>query len=210
MKNVTDLLQDADPLRVEPGGGEEARDRVRRAVLASAPRVTEPSSARRSPFRARAALLAAVAVGLVAIAVLGSRIWTGGSATLHAAAVRLEVRLAEAQPTIGLRAVRVGDSGRTIYLHPDVVVTNDDIAGSRVVPGDGPSHFGVAVTFTLAGTEKMRRATASHVGAPVAILLDGEVISAPTVRSAITDSAVISGDFTRAEAERIADGMTIR
>jgi len=36
------------------------------------------------------------------------------------------------------------------------------------------------------------------------------VISAPTLRSAISDSAVITGTFTREEAERIANGLTIR
>jgi preprotein translocase subunit SecD len=41
----------------------------------------------------------------------------------------------------------------------------------------------------------------------MAILLDGKVVMTPVVRSPITDSAMITGNFTRAEAERIADGI---
>jgi len=44
----------------------------------------------------------------------------------------------------------------------------------------------------------------------VAILIDGSVVMAPVVRAPIGDSAVISGKYTRAEAERIADGMRLR
>jgi preprotein translocase subunit SecD len=49
----------------------------------------------------------------------------------------------------------------------------------------------------------------NHLGRPVAILIDGEVVSVPTVKSPIGAAAVISGDFTRADAERIAQGMNI-
>jgi preprotein translocase subunit SecD len=48
------------------------------------------------------------------------------------------------------------------------------------------------------------------VGRPVAILIDGEVVMTPVVRSAIGNSATITGNYTRAEAERIASGMGIR
>ena len=58
-----------------------------------------------------------------------------------------------------------------------------------------------------AGAEKMRQAAMNHLGRPLAILLDGDVVSAPTVKSPIGAAAVISGDYTRADAERIAQGM---
>jgi preprotein translocase subunit SecD len=94
-------------------------------------------------------------------------------------------------------------------LHPELIVTNDDIAQSWVTE-DGPDRFGVSVQFLQAGAQRMRQATTAHLGRPVAILIDGEVVAAPVVRSAIGDSAVISGDFTRTEAERIANGIGVR
>jgi preprotein translocase subunit SecD len=76
-----------------------------------------------------------------------------------------------------------------------------------VIPGDAASTFSVTVTSNADAAAKMLRATQSHMGRPLAILIDGEVMIAPVVRSPITMSAIISGSFTRAEAERIAAGI---
>ena len=43
-----------------------------------------------------------------------------------------------------------------------------------------------ASEFTAEGARKMREATASHVGRPMAILIDGEVVMAPTLRDPIS------------------------
>jgi preprotein translocase subunit SecD len=56
----------------------------------------------------------------------------------------------------------------------------------------------------------MRAATASHIGKPVAILLDGLVVMAPVLRTPIGASARITGSFTRAQAERIVKGIEIQ
>ena len=59
------------------------------------------------------------------------------------------------------------------------------------------------VNFRLnpAGAKKFGDFTADHVGDPFAIVLDGEVLSAPTIRSVIAGGqAQISGNFTVAEA----------
>jgi preprotein translocase subunit SecD len=145
----------------------------------------------------------------VAMLAVGSQIWSRGSTPLLAA-VRFEVRLAEEQPAVGLREARVAGSERVIYLHDDIIVTNVDIDRSRVVPGDKPSGFWIDVQFTGAGAQKMRQATANHVGRPLAILIDGTVIMAPLLRSPIGTSAMVTGDYTRAEAERLVEGMSIR
>jgi preprotein translocase subunit SecD len=97
-----------------------------------------------------------------------------------------------------------------VYLHHESFATNDDIAESHVIDGNGPSHFGVAVVFKPAAAERMHQTTARHVGELIAILIDGEVVTAPRLRSPISTLGVISGDYTRAEAERIANGMRIR
>jgi len=156
-------------------------------------------------MRPRLRLAAALAVVVTGVVVLGYQIWMHGT-TPVLAAVRFEARLAEDWPIPGLVVAQVADSGRVIYLHPEIVVSNDDIAQSWVSKGV-LSHFGVSVKIRQSGQERMRQATASHVGRPVAILIDGAVVIAPVVRSPIGDSAVISGNFTRAEAERIAEGI---
>ena len=202
MTMFRDILRDADPVRHEPHRLDQERERVRRTVVAAAMDAPAPSF---GWFRRPIALLATVAL-IVGLAVVGSRIGSQGSATLQAA-VRFEVRLAEVQPAEGLREARVAGPDRTIYLHPEVIVSNGDISQSSVVQGDGPARFGIGVRFNAAGAEKMRRATANHVGRPVAILIDGEVATAPILKAPISASAVISGDYTKADAERIANGI---
>jgi len=200
MKTVSDLLRQADPLDDDLQRLEEERDRIRRTVIATAS-VVRPVSPALAP--ARRFLLSAAAL-IAAVLVIGLLV-DSNRATVQAA-VRFEVRLAETQPVPGLIVARVVDSGRTIYLHPEMVVTNDDIAQSWVVQ-DGPDRFGISVELLEAGAQRMRQASAAHLGRPVAILIDGEVVAAPVVRAVISNSAMISGDFTRAEAERIAEGI---
>jgi len=147
-----------------------------------------------------------VFASLVVAMIVAAAMWQRGASTVQAA-VRFEVRLAEEQPLVGLQAVRVS-STRVVYLHPEVVVTNDDIAFSSVIPGNTPSEqFWIDVRLNAAGAAKMRQATMNHLGRPLAILIDGEVVSAPTVKSPIGAAAVINCDCTREEAQKIADGI---
>jgi preprotein translocase subunit SecD len=207
MTTVSDLLRDADPMRHEPARRDEERNRIRALVLAAA-----NAPQRRAPVwrRRRAALMTAVAMLAILAVAAGSRFWSGGGSTLHAAAVRFEVRLAETAFAPGLRPTPVGGSGRVIYLHSEPIVTNDDILRSELVPNGDGSGFGVEVTFTAGGAARMQRATASHLNAPLALLVDGAVVAAPTLRSPISASAIVSGKFTQPEAERIAEGMRVR
>ena len=207
MDHVKDLLRTADPVRDDAAPSAEERLRMRRAVLASVSGRRASESARPA---VRRSLLAAVALFLVAIAALGANGWLRGGATLHAAAVRFEVRLAAPAFSPGLTEARIAGSNDVVYLHQEAIVTNDDISDSHVIAGDSPSNFGVAVTFNAAGAEKMRQATAAHVGELMAILIDGQVVMAPRLRAQIGGSAVITGTFTQAEAERIASGMRVR
>jgi preprotein translocase subunit SecD len=141
-----------------------------------------------------------MAVAAVALAALVTGYWS------VTAAVRFEVRLAEDNPANGLREILVSGS-RRIYLQQRAVVTNSDIAQAEVVPGNTASTFNVSIRFTPDGAARMLRATQGHLGRPVAILLDGEVVMAPVVKSPISNAAVITGNYTKAEAERIVNGI---
>jgi hypothetical protein len=193
------LLQDADPVRREAPPLDAERERLRLTILRNAS--VTPST---RSMRARLAFVAAVGIAVVSMGALG-QIWMHGT-TPVLAAVQFEVRLAEEKPVPGLVVAQVPDSGRLIYLHPEIVVSNDDIAQSWVSQ-ESPDGYSVAVQFLPSGAERMRQATANHVGRLVAILINGNVVIAPVVRSPIGDSAVITGHYTRAEAERIANGM---
>lgn len=205
MTTIQDRLRAADPLRFEPPPTPEARARVRQAVLAADGGAARLSTSPAWGRRAAAALVAAGLAGLVLVPSLRPSV----SAPVYAA-VHFELRLAEDRPGPGLREAAVGAEPRLIYLHEDALLTNDDIAGARVVPGDDTEHPDVAVVFTPAGAARLRSATAAHVNRPVAILIDGLVVMAPTVRSPFGASARLTGRFGADQAERIVRGILAR
>ena len=201
MSHVFDLLRETDPVEIDSRSLDEARQRIRRTVIVAS---MVPTSTTRRVSRRRMALH--VSALLVGTLIVGALILNTGGRGILQAAIRFEVRLAETEPVPGLIVARLNGSKRVIYLHPEAIVTNDDIA-QRWVTQDGADRFGISVELTAAGADRMRQATANHIGRPVAIMIDGEVVMAPVVRSAIGNSAVISGGFSRTEAERIADGI---
>jgi hypothetical protein len=205
MKTIRELLQVADPLQQEPAGPAERRERVRQAILAAAAR---NGSSAGMGARPRIAVFAAIALAAVAASFFGSRGWSSFVGELQAA-VRFEVRLAEEGPEPGLRKATVAGGQRSIYLHDEVIVDNSDIAVARVVPSGVPSQYAIDVEFNASGADKMRAATGTHIGKPVAVLLDGEVVMIPVIRAPIGGSATITGNFTRTQAERIVNGIGI-
>jgi protein-export membrane protein SecD len=66
----------------------------------------------------------------------------------------------------------------------------------------------VGLEFNDNGKKLFGEITTRNVGKPVAIFLDGQAISTPNVKQAITDgSAVINGDFTTQEAKKLAQNL---
>lgn len=73
----------------------------------------------------------------------------------------------------------------------------------------GMNHNIVNLTLNDAGRVKFAKATTEHVGEAIAIVYDGEVVSAPVVQQPLIDGkAQISGNFTAEEASNLA--TTIR
>jgi preprotein translocase subunit SecD len=126
------------------------------------------------------------------------------------AATKLDVRLAEKSPGPGLSEASVSGSGEKVYLHAETVVSNADVVFARVVPGDRPGTFNVGIMFSSDGSAKIEKATQSHLNRPLAVLVNGRVVAAPILRSEIRGSAVITGDFTSAEADAIAAALNGR
>lgn len=202
MTTVEDLLREADPVGHEAPPSREVRERLRRTIvgLAAHPPATRPAR--------RQALV--VAIVLLAAAVAAAyQVWPRSGGALLAA-VRFEVRLAESEPTTGLRRATIAGSDRAVYLHDEILVSNGDVAESRVEPARDLERFAVHIGLNRAAADRMRKATSGHIGRPVAIFIDGEVVSAPIVRSVIGDEAIVGGNYTRAEADRIAVGIPVR
>ncbi len=204
MKNITQVLQDADPLPHESKTSSEQRDYRRKAILAAA--CEEPHGG--AVPRSRATLVIVFAFVVIVVSFLAERMWSPLVSNVYAAPVRFEIKLAEETPAAGLREAKVPGTDRRVYLHVQDIVTNSDISRAYIIQVDHSSQYSVGVEFNPSGSERIRSATAGHIGEPVAILLDGRVVMTATVRAAIGKSAVISGDLSRAAAEKIVKGIT--
>jgi len=71
-----------------------------------------------------------------------------------------------------------------------------------------PDLWQVRFELTPEGAALFGPFTAAHIDEPLAIVLDGLVLSAPTIQARIDDSGVISGDFTQADVEKLAAQIT--
>ena len=202
MRTVRELLRAADPVGREPTVSPAKFDAMRRAALGA---TSETATHIGGRSRSRIAFLAAAGLMLIAIASTTSRLWSPFIDEVQGA-VRFEVRLAEDKPGPGLQEAK-DDAGHSFYLHSEIVVDNSDITAAKVTESGSPPVYAVSVTFNAAGTQKMREATQGHIGKTLAILLDGRVVMAPVLRSEISNSAAITGHFTKAQAERIANGI---
>jgi hypothetical protein len=205
MKAIKDLLQEADPLRVESEPSAADRSFRRQAIVTAAATSALPATESRSRIPV---YLSVILLAIVAFAV-GSRLWSPSIGNVQAA-VRFEVRLAEWKPAPGLREAKIAGTRDLIDLHDEVIVTNSDIAQAKVIPQANGSDFKIGVTLNPAGARKMHTFTENHIGKIAAILIDGEVVAAPVVTSPIAESAVIDGHLTKKEAEKIVAGMIIR
>ena len=199
MNTVSDLIRQSDPLSHEPMWSPQVRQGVRQRVLQGCADAA-PSI---HVFRQRVAVAVLTMCLMFVAAAIIPRVWE--PPVQAQASVRFEIRLAEDSPAPGLQPVTTG-TGSTIYLHRDAVIGNIAIATARVATRN-PAGFSVDVTFTPQGAERISRATRNHVGQSVAIVVDGHVVAVARLRSAIRSSAEINGDFARADAERIANGM---
>ena len=126
--------------------------------------------------------------------------------TTNVRRVFLEIRLAEAEPVRGLTfEAPVKGTEKKVHIHYATVVTNGDLLKARVVDISG--RYEVAVTLTPQGAAKMTDATTRHVGRPLAIILDGDVVAVQTVRQVLGSEFAIARDFGQADAARIVAGL---
>jgi len=93
-------------------------------------------------------------------------------------------------------------NGREIYLHKrnGVLIFNADIRRAEVRYGD--DGWAVFVEFYPGAAERVRVFTRKNIRRQIAIMINGEVRSTPTIISEFGPKGVITGFRTRSDAER--------
>ena len=83
-------------------------------------------------------------------------------------------------------------------------VMTGDILRDAVATPEQFGQYELSFSLTGDGSDVFYEYTRNNIGRPLVIVLDGQVLSAPTIQAAIRDSGVITGQFTRAEADSLA------
>jgi protein-export membrane protein SecD len=96
-----------------------------------------------------------------------------------------------------------GEPVRDYVIRKRIMVSGENLTDAQPTFQEGQPV--VSFTFDTVGAKRFGEATQENVGRPFAIVLDGEVISAPVIREPILGGqGVISGDFTVQEANDLA------
>jgi preprotein translocase subunit SecD len=123
--------------------------------------------------------------------------------------VVLEFRRAETKPADGLAEAVVVGTTQKVYIPKTADATTADIAGAKAVL-DGGGNPAIDITFTKAGAKKMAALTEKHQDKPLAILINGKVVSAPVVREKFGERAQINGAFTQKEVESLVQAINAK
>lgn len=102
--------------------------------------------------------------------------------------------------------ITAGTQDPAMIPYPDMVfetVMTGDVLSAATARADQYGGYEIAFMLTSAGSEQFYNYTSAHIGQQMAIVLDGVVLSAPVINAAINDQGVISGQFTRDEAESL-------
>jgi preprotein translocase subunit SecD len=106
------------------------------------------------------------------------------------------------------RIVLLGPAGDKYVLGARIVDAGDvEIAGAR---RDAPpsSGWSVSVNLTADGTAAFEAATETTIGSRIAIVVDGRIVSAPTVQAPITSgNVVVTSGLTEREATSLASRL---
>jgi protein-export membrane protein SecD len=108
-------------------------------------------------------------------------------------------------PEDGVVLTGPGEPGETVHylLRAEPVITSRDLKNARasVDQFDQPAVF---FTLNEIGAKRFGQFTARHIGRQLAIVLDGQVQSAPKIESKIGAYGQITGRFTTEEADALA------
>ena len=97
--------------------------------------------------------------------------------------------------------VLVSENGEKLNVSKRIIMSGENLIDAQPNINNQNSEPSVSFTLDRLGAQKFGRATKDNVGKRLAIILDGEIVSAPNINEPITaGSGMISGNFTFQEA----------
>ena len=95
-------------------------------------------------------------------------------------------------------------AGRPILLKNQTLLTGEYLSEARVNFDPQTGHPEVGIKFNPKGSRIFAKITGENIGKRLAIVLDGEVYSAPTIQSKIVGAGRITGNYTDESAKALA------
>ncbi len=154
-------------------------------------------------------ILVALALGILNSGFLSAQanpLVQGDSASLQRA-----IGLAEITPTPQATPGGPGSTRDSPLLNPctgqpfTTIMTGAGLQNVEARLSEASNQY--VISFSLADSDEARRFsqhTATHIGQALAIVLDGQVLSAPIVQAALTTGGIITGNFTQERAQELA------
>ena len=99
----------------------------------------------------------------------------------------------------------ISEIGEKLNVSKRIVMSGENLIDAQPNFNNQSNQPTVAFTLDRMGAQKFGRVTTDNVGKRLAIVLDGKIISAPSINEAITSgSGIISGNFSFQEATDLA------
>ena len=119
----------------------------------------------------------------------------------------VEARSSDKEKAVGFGRMVLPDAARSDLFY--ILDSKDVVSGSDLTNAqaafDQNNRPAVSFQFNPSGGRKFGAYTRNNIGSPFAIVLDGEVISAPVIQSHIPGgSGIITGNFSVEESNRLA------
>jgi protein-export membrane protein SecD len=117
---------------------------------------------------------------------------------------QLNFRLVSENSEFGTNKL-ISENGEELNVSKRIIMSGENLIDAQ--PNINNQNNEPTVSFTLdrLGAQKFGRATTDNVGKRLAIVLDGEIVSAPSINEAITSgNGMISGNFSFQEATDLA------
>ncbi len=99
----------------------------------------------------------------------------------------------------------ISDTGEKLIVNKRIIFSGENLVDAQPRMDNQTNQPIVSFTLDRLGSQRFGKSTLNNVGKRIAIVLDNQIISAPSIREPITGgSGIISGDFSFQEATDLA------
>ena len=103
----------------------------------------------------------------------------------------------DAEETFGSEKMLFEDGSEEVIVSKRIILSGDNLLDAKPRMDNQTNETVVSFNLDRVGSKRFAKATTSGVGKRLAIILDGKIVSAPVIQSAIVGgSGQISGNFT--------------